>query len=412
MIHLKPFKAVRPPREKVHLVASRSYVTYTPGALSRKLSENPYSFIHIINPEFSTGEKTKKNSPERFKKVRKRYLDFLQDGFLESDHDRCFYLYDQSTPNGSFTGIIGGVSTEDYNSGRIKKHEQTLTKREQMFSDYLELCGFNAEPVLLSYREEVSSLEALYATIKLDRPEYEFTTTDQITHRLWAIQAPKDIARIESAFQKVECLYIADGHHRMASSALLAQKKRANNSVHMGDEDYNFTMAMIIQGEALRISPFHRAITKEIEIFPTSFLEQLSKEFEIKKLESPHFPNEKREFGLRLKDGWYKLKLKNFEGDSTTLSHLDAVILTNTILEPLLSIEDQKKDKRIQFIPESENFDLIENKVDSGQLSALFTLCPVSSQELYDISDEGSTMPPKTTYIEPKLRSGLTIMNL
>jgi len=412
MIHLKPFKAVRPPREKVHLVASRSYVTYTPGALSRKLTENPYSFIHIINPEFSTGEKAKKNSPERFKKVRKRYLDFLENGFLESDEERCFYLYEQSTSKGSFTGLIGAVATEDYRSGNIKKHEQTLTKREKMFSEYLETCGFNAEPVLLSYREEVSSLKTLYASIKMERPEYEFTTTDTITHRLWTIRAERDLARIEGAFQKVESLYIADGHHRMASSSLLAQKKKTNNVEHTGEEDYNFTMTMIIQGEALRISPFHRVITKEIEIYPSTFLELLSKKFEIKKLESPHFPKEKREFGLRLEDGWYRLKLKNFEGDGTAVSHLDAVILTNTILEPILDIKDQKKDKRIQFIPENENFDLIETKVDSGQLSALFTLCPVSSQELYDISDEGSTMPPKTTYIEPKLRSGLTIMNL
>ncbi|MCH2215737.1 MAG: DUF1015 domain-containing protein [Flavobacteriales bacterium] len=412
MINLIPFKAVRPPREKVHLVASRSYVSYTPGALSRKLSENPYSFIHIINPEFSTGERTKKNSPERFKKVRKRYLDFIHHGFIESDSTSGFYLYSQSTPKGSFTGIIGGVSTLDYRSGKIKKHEQTLTKREEMFCDYLEICGFNAEPVLLSYREELSSLEALFATIKLERPEYEFTTTDKLTHRLWTVKNESDIERIKTVFQKIDCLYIADGHHRMASSSLLAEKRANQNRKHHGKEDYNFTMAMIIQGESLRISPFHRVITKDIEIHPDSFIDQLSLKFEIRKLDGPHYPSGKREFGLRLKGGWYSLKLRDFEGDGTAVSHLDAVILTKTILKPILNIKDQKRDKRIQFVPEGGDFDQIEKKIESGQCSALFTLCPVSSQELYDISDEGSTMPPKTTYIEPKLRSGLTIMNL
>jgi len=412
MITVVPFKAIRPPRDKAHLIASRSYVSYTPSALKRKLSENPYTFIHIINPEFSTGEKPKKNSPERFEKVRDRYLSFLKERKLVQDNERAFYLYEQSTPTAGFIGFIGGVSTKDYRNGLIKKHEQTLTKRERMFSEYLDVCGFNAEPVLLTYPEHISAIDTFKAAKRLERPEYEFTTTDKTTHRLWVIAEEADIARIQKAFQKVDALYIADGHHRMASSALLAEKKAAENINHQGTEDYNYTMALVMPGETLKISPFHRIIGKEMQISDEELLDKLSVKFEVKKVKDAYLPQAKRQFGLRLQNGWYELSLKNFEGDESALSHLDSVILTKTVLEPILGIIDQKTDKRIQFIPGNIKLTPYENSIDRGGAKALFTLSEVTAEELYAISDEGSTMPPKSTFIEPKLRSGLTIMNL
>jgi uncharacterized protein (DUF1015 family) len=412
MIKIVPFKSVRPPRDKAHLVASRSYVSYTPAALKRKLSENPYSFIHIINPEFASGESIKRNSPERFEKVRERYNTFLNEKTLRRDDQSAFYLYEQSTPTDNFIGIIGGVSTSDYKKGLIKKHEQTLTKRETMFCKYLDVCGFNAEPVLLTYRENISAIDTFKATKKLERPEYEFTTTDKITHKLWVIANDGDIQRIQAAFKKVEALYIADGHHRMASSYLLSEKKLLTNPNHSGNEEYNFTMALIIPGETLKISPFHRLIGREMNISDDELLELIRFKYDVKKVNDRFLPDTKRQFGLRLKKGWFILTLKNFEGDNTALCHLDSVILTNTVLEPILGIFDQKTDKRIKFIPGNLDLALYEKNIEKGQSKALFTLSPVTAEELYAISDEGSTMPPKTTYIEPKLRSGLTIMNL
>lgn len=412
MINLVPFKAVRPPRDKAHLIASRSYVSYTPGGLKRKLSENPYSFIHIINPEFSTGEAIKKNSPERFEKVRDKYLSFIKERNLLHDNKRAFYLYEQSSPEASFIGFIGGISTGDYRKGIIKKHEQTLTKRESMFCEYLDVCGFNAEPVLLTYREHISAIDAFKATKKLERPEYDFTTTDKTTHRMWIISEEEDINRIRTAFEKVDALYIADGHHRMASSALLAEKKAAENPSHDGTEDYNFTMALVMAGETLKISPFHRLIGKGMDITDDQLLNSLGIKFDIKKVKSEFLPPAKRQFGLRLQSGWYVLTLKKFQGDESALSHLDSVILTETILEPILGITDQKTDKRIQFIPGNMDLAAYESSIDRGGAKALITLCEVTAEELYAISDEGSTMPPKSTFIEPKLRSGLTIMNL
>jgi len=412
MINIVPFKAVRPSRDKAHLIASRSYVSYTPAALNRKLSENPYSFIHIINPEHSAGEKPRKNSLERFKRVRESYLDFIKDRYLLPDKKEAFYLYEQSSPRASFVGFIGGVSAADYRSGRIKKHEQTLTKREKMFCKYLDVCGFNAEPVLLTYPEHISAIDAFKATKRLERPEYEFTTTDKTTHRMWIISDADDIERIKSAFTKVDALYIADGHHRMASSALLAEKKASENPNHSGKEEYNYTMALVMPGETLRISPFHRLIGKKMEISEDQLMDRLSLKFDIKKVDNQYLPQSKRQFGLRVKRGWHALYLKEFEGDESALSHLDSVILTKTVLEPILNITDQKTDKRIEFIPGDLSLVPYEVAIDRGNATALFTLCSVTAEELYAISDEGSTMPPKSTFIEPKLRSGLTIMNL
>jgi len=344
--------------------------------------------------------------------VRERYLSFIKERVLNQDDGRAFYLYEQSTPYSSFIGFIGGVSTTDYRKGLIKKHEQTLTKRESMFCDYLDICGFNAEPVLLTYRENIAAIDAFKATKKLERPEYEYTTTDKTTHRLWIVSEEEDINRIRAAFEKVNALYIADGHHRMASSALLAEKKAAENPNHDGTEDYNFTMAFVIPGETLRISPFHRLIGKGMEIIDDQFLDNLRPKFDIKKFDNQFLPSTKRQFGLRLKSGWYILTLKQFEGGDSALSHLDSVILTKTILEPILGITDQKTDNRIQFIPGNMELETYQSSIDRGNAKALFTLCEVTAEELYSISDEGSTMPPKSTFIEPKLRSGLTIMSL
>jgi len=412
MISISPFRAVRPTRDKVHLVASRSYVSYTAGGLKRKLEENPYSFIHIINPEFGTLNKTRKNSPDRFTKVRDKYLSFIQKRILHTEDQPSFYLYEQSTPSASFTGLICGVSTEDYRQGRIKKHEQTLTSRESMFCRYLDICGFNAEPVLLTYRENLAGVEAFYAAQKLERPEYEFTTTDKVTHRLWVIDDERDQEKLIDWINKVDGLYIADGHHRMASSALLSEKRKAENPNHTGLENYNFTMAMLMPGDHLQILPFHRLLKGKFEIDDKNLIEKLKANYEIEHCDHCFRPNSKRQFGMRLEKGWYSLKLKNYPGGKNAYEHLDSVILTKTILEPIFGIVDQKTDPRIQFIPDTMSITPLEKSINSGGAKVLFTMYRVSSDELYAISDEGNTMPPKSTYIEPKLRSGLTIMPL
>jgi len=412
MAKIIPFKAVRPPAHVAHLVASRSYVSYKPVDLKRKLIENPFSFIHIINPEFGQAKRTRPNTIARFEKVKHRYEEFCSEGILVSDEIAAFYIYRQVTPIGVFTGIICGVSIDDYFAGRIKIHEHTITLREEIFSKYLDTCGFNAEPVLLTYRENNAEIKTLIGARTTARPECDFTTTDRHRHQLWAIREPAIVSKIQKSFAGIDDLYIADGHHRMASSALLGQKKRAAADNYDPAALYNYTLAMIMPAEQLEIQPFHRLITIGRPRDEAELLEQLSADFVITKENTRIVPDEKRLWGMRIASGWYSLRLKQSHHSNSKSEQLDAMILTRKILEPVYGITDQKTDKRIRFIPGNESLTTFENTIDSGSCSALFTLHKVDAEELFAVADAEEVMPPKSTWIAPKLRSGLTIMQL
>ena len=411
MAEIIPFRAVRPPRDKVHLVATRSYVTYKPRHLNRKLMENPYSFVHIINPEFGKTNKSRPNSDSRFKKIKNRFEDFCEKGILAQDEKDSFYIYKQITPTHSFTGIICGVAVKEYTEGHIKIHEQTLTSRVSVFTKYLDICDFNAEPVLLTYTDKSPDIDSLTAKSMEVRPEYDFTTTDHIRHQLWLIDNKSEIKAIQKSFAKLDCLYIADGHHRMASSALLGEKRKSRKDWKPTDID-NFALALILPEKELNIRPFHRVIQLEEPIDEKAFLKKLEPHFKITKKSRTYFPKANQEFGMRLSNGWYSLKLKDTIVSDKVVEHLDPQILTNTILEPLFDIHDQKTDRRIQFIPGKDPLDKFEKSIDQGLTTALFTLHSTTHKQLFEVSDAREIMPPKSTYVEPKLRSGLTIMKL
>lgn len=411
MAEIIPFRAVRPTRDKVHLVATRNYVTYQPRHLNRKLLENPYSFVHIINPEFGETRKSRPNSEARFKRVRKRFEEFCDDKILVQDDQDAFYIYRQITPTNTFTGIIGGVAVKEYTEGHIKIHEQTLTSRVGVFTQYLDICDFNAEPVLLTYSCTANQIEELIAKNTEPRPEYDFTTTDRIQHQLWLIEDKKDIEEIQKEFSKLECLYIADGHHRMASSAHLAEM-RQNRSGWTPSAISNYALALILPEKELNIRPFHRVINLDNLIDENQLLSDLEHHFIVKKKKRTYYPKANHEFGMRIAKGWYSLKLKDVPQSEKVVAHLDPMILTNSILEPLFDIHDQKTDRRIQFIPGMESLDKFEKSIDEGLTTALFTLYSTSTEQLFAVSDANEIMPPKSTYVEPKLRSGLTIMRL
>jgi len=411
MSKIIPFRAVRPPRDKVHLVASRSYVSYKPKQLKRKLSENPYSFIHIINPEFGEELRTVPNSPERFKLVRAKYEEFLQKEYLFQEEKASFYIYRQTTLEESFTGIVCGVDIREYLEGNIKIHEHTITSRVQSFTNYLDICDFNAEPVLLTFPREKIDFHGLIENTISERPEYDFTTTNMNRHEVWVITDDKDITQIQKEFETINSLYIADGHHRMASSVNLGENRKARNS-WTEDHICNFALAMLIPDDILSIQSFHRILQLEEEIDEDSFIETLSENFEVQSCGNCFIPDEPHKFGMRLKSGWYTLKLKGEIERKRAIDGLDPVVLTNQILEPIFNIYDQKTDERISFIPGKDPIDSFEKAIDNGFYSVLFTLYPVSPEELFAVSDAGEVMPPKSTYIEPKLRSGLTMMKL
>jgi uncharacterized protein (DUF1015 family) len=324
------------------------------------------------------------------------------------------YIYQQITPEATYTGLVCGVSVRDYLEGKIKIHEQTITAREEVFCRYLDICDFNAEPVLLTYRENKADLRLTLAAKMTEQPVYDFSTTDQHRHKLWVIDDSATVDEIVSSMQHLDALYIADGHHRMASSARLGESRAMRSGKKDIDDTlpHNFALAMIIPSEDLRILPFHRLLKMDESFTEQSILNLLDEDFIVAPSPKRVIPTNKRIWGLRLTSGWYELKLKHPYVAHREVDHLDAVIITKKALEPVFGILDQKTDRRISFIPGNESLDPVEKAIKAGQVTALITLHGVSHEELFAVADAGEIMPPKSTWIAPKLRSGLTIMPL
>ncbi|MCF4100948.1 DUF1015 domain-containing protein [Gillisia sp. M10.2A] len=408
MAKIHPFKAVRPPKDKAGLVASRPYEDYSIGELTAELEYNPYSFLHIINPGYKfqheiTGEK-------RFELVRNRYLEFKEEETLIQDEEPCYYFYKIITRNKTFSGIIAAASVQDYEENFIKKHEDTIAARETLFKDYLKVVGFNTEPVLLTYPDSEVINEAIQNAM-LDAPEYEFSTHNKETHYLWKICEPEVVDNIRQEFASMQELYIADGHHRSASSFLLAQESKEANPHHTGDEPYNYFMSFLIAESELKIYEYSRLVTDLNGWSKEEFLMQLDEWFRIENRGMEVYsPSNKHHFNMYLDGEFYSLYLRmtNYKFDNS-LSSLDTYILYEKLLKPILGIHDLRNDSRISYIHGKNDLIKIKTKVDSKEFAVGFGMLPLTIKEIKEVADEGLTMPPKSTYIEPKLRSGLTI---
>lgn len=410
MAEIKAFRAVRPRRDLAHLVASRPVATYTKDVLEAKLSENPYTFIRIIHPEFSENKsnKTEPNTIERFNKVKEAYRNFLKQGVFVEDQEETIYIYRQTSSKNCFTGVITGSAVEDYKNDVIKKHEATLTERELMFTNYLDVVGINAEPVLLTHKHD-NSIEKLLNKHTTARPEYEFTTTDQIRHELWLVVGQEKDDFIK-AYKNLDATYIADGHHRSASSARLAD--RINEKIKKPGA-HNHFLTYLISEKDLEILPFDRVCRNLNGLNTEDFILKLKERFEIKNLDSRKTPNKNYQFSCYLDGKWYSLNLKEeYHPKSGVVSKIDAAVLTENILEPILGISDLKTDKNISFVGGENTLKKIEQKVDSGVFKIGFSLKPVTFNEIKSVADNNEIMPPKSTWVLPKLRSGLTIYNI
>ncbi len=403
MIDIIPFKAVRPPRDKAGLVGSRPFYNYKKHILNAKLEGNPYTFLHVINPEFKKGDKTKPNTVERFQKVRNKYEEFINEGILKKENKDKLYIYRQITPTNTFIGLIAGVSVQNYINGEIKIHEHTLTEREKTFCKYIEVCRFNAEPVLLTYKDN-AIIDSLFEKYIQTRSEYEFSTTDCIKHDLWLVESEEDIRLFQQAFKEIPFVYIADGHHRSASSVLYAKDNPANPLAQ-------YFLAFFIAESNLKIVEFNRTVNDLNGLSEEDFLNALKPFFKI----IPHgnnafSPNEQHNFSMYLNGSWYQLITRLEYIDETSLTGtLDTQILSDTIFEKILNIQDLKKDKRVSFIEGTQGLEKLKLMVDTNKAKVAFALYPVSIEQLKNIADTQSIMPPKSTWIEPKLRSGLTI---
>lgn len=410
MANIRPFRAVRPIRSRANLVGSRSYISYTNEDLKLKLDGNPYTFLHVINPDHGEPHHASASLEEKFKRVRSEYERFLDEGTFKRDEKPSLYVYKQVKDSHSHTGIIAAISVEDYKEGLIKVHEHTITAREEMFRDYLLETGINAEPVLLAYpgREMINSLVDKYTTNR--RAEYEFTTTDRVEHFLWIIDEQEDINQISEHFGEVQSLYIADGHHRTASSALLADagKERFHIDEH---SPVNYFMAYLVPFEEITIFDFNRLVSTIGDHTISSFMESLTNHFTITpKPGELYRPQGLHDIAMYIDQHWYSLRPKAGQFDEKdAIEHLDCNILSTLLLEPVLGIKDLKTDSRISFLPGDLGMEGLKDRVDQGYAQVAFGLYPVSEKQLRQVSDEGKIMPPKSTYIEPKLRSGLTI---
>ncbi len=408
MALIKPFKAIRPTPDKAAFVASRSYEEYSKDELRSVLRYNPFSFLHIINPGFKFHKNI--SGKERFKLVHNRYLEFLEDNIFQKDDHPCFYLYQITKGDLTTLGFFCACSVNDYQKDVIKKHEDTIQRREKLFADYLNTVGFNAEPVLMTYTDD-GIIGPILKQEASKQPDYDFTTPDKVSHKLWQIDDVKVIAKLQQSFEKMDALYIADGHHRSASSNLLAKKMKAKHTSHSGDEAYNFFMTYLIPESDIKIYEFNRMVRDLNGYSKEEFLIQLDAYFRIEKKEDGLYkPTRKHHFSMYLDGDFYSLYLRKRVYEFTdALSELDTQILYKTILEPILGISDLRNDKRISYGYGKHNVIKMKDSVDKGEFAVGFSLVPINIDEIKAIADAGLVMPPKSTYIEPKLRSGLTI---
>lgn len=417
MSKIIPFKAVRPTPDKVALVTCRNYDDYSPAELASWLNFNPYSFLHVINPAYMHSQKI--TLDKRFKGVTHKYQDFKNEGVFLKEEKPIFFLYEIKTKTQTFTGFVAGTSIEDYKKNVIKKHEDTLQYRVEYFKDYLHQTGFNTEPVLITYPDN-DTLEKWISEKKKCEPIYNYATTNKEKHQLWKIDSEEEIQWLQHQFEQIPELYIADGHHRSASAELLYDEDK-----HLENENLNYFMSFLIAESNIKIYEYNRIIRDLNGHSKEDFLDKLATHFIIKdKGQELWKPQSKFEFGMYLDGHFYALFYK--QNSPTTkgsvkeqslikpsiIENLDAQILYDKVLRPLLGIEDLRNDERIEYIPGKQSVSTLKELVDEGEFEVGFMLFPSDISEIKALADHNLIMPPKSTYIEPKFRSGLIIYEL
>ena len=413
MAKVIPFKAIRPQNDKVHLVASRSVDGYNPAELRDKLSGNPYSFLHVINPDFDDGIRTNPGSKERLLKVKNHFKKFIRENVFLRDESPCYYLYRQIKEGNEFIGIIACTSIDDYMNGVIKIHEQTLTQREEKLKDYLEVCEFNAEPVLFCYPND-SVIDTLSDEIATTRPDYDFTTADKLRHTLWVINDKEHVNLLMDRFATIPNIYIADGHHRSSSATLLGKLRRSTRKSYTGEEAFNYFLGIFFPETHLKIYDYNRIVRDLNGLSVNEIKHRLHTHFTIIEITANDFkPSKKHQLSMYVDNQWYALNAKeSIYNPKDPIDSLDSAILTKYILSPIFDINDLRTDKRIAFVPGVRGSSELKKQVDEGKAAIAFGLFPVTMEHLKWIADTNNIMPPKSTWVEPKMRSGLIIYSL
>jgi uncharacterized protein (DUF1015 family) len=415
MAIIKPFKGLRPPKAIVKELASRPYDVLNSEEARNEAVGNPYSLLHITKAEIDLVPGTDEHGKEVYDKVVENFSAFKEKGWLVQDETEKLYIYAQTMDGRTQYGIVGCCHIDDYFNNVIKKHELTRKDKEDDRMIHVRITNANVEPVFFSYPSH-KQLDKIISDFVADHaPEYEFVTDDGFGHHFWVIDDARLISIIVEIFEEeIPCLYVADGHHRTAAAARVGLEKRSNNPKHTGHEEYNYFMAVIFPDNQLKIIDYNRVVKDLNGLNDSQFLERLSLVFDVEKKGADIYkPCCLHNFSLYHNGNWYSLTAKpgNYN-DNDPIGVLDVTILSNLVLDPILGITDLRTSKRIDFVGGIRGLEALKSRVDSGEMKAAFALYPVSMKQLIDIADSGNIMPPKTTWFEPKLRSGVVIHSL
>ena len=413
MAKVKPFKGVRPPRELVEEVASRPYDVLNSEEARKEAEGNEKSLYHIIKPEIDFAPGFDEHDPAVYDKAVENFKKFQEKGWLVQDAKENYYIYAQTMDGRTQYGFVVAAWVPDYMEGRIKKHELTRRDKEEDRMKHVRCNNANIEPVFFAFPDN-ERLEQIIREVSAGKPEYDFVAPDGFGHTLWVIDNPETIAEITAEFEKIPSLYIADGHHRSAAAALVGNEKAKQNPNHRGDEEYNYFMAVAFPASHLKIIDYNRVVRDLNGLTPEEFLARIAENFEVKDMGTEiYHPAGLHNFSLYLGGHWYSLTAKaGTYNDSDPIGVLDVTVSSDLILRDILGITDLRSDKRIDFVGGIRGLEELKRRVDSGEMAMALALYPVTMDQLIDIADTGNIMPPKTTWFEPKLRSGLVIHKL
>ena len=414
MATVKPFKGIRPPQALVEQVASRPYDVLNSEEARKEAEGNEKSLYHIIKPEIDFEPGTDEHDPRVYQKAAENFQKFQDKGWLVQDEQENYYIYAQTMNGKTQYGLVIGAYVPDYMNGIIKKHELTRRDKEEDRMKHVRVNNANIEPVFFAYPDN-AQLDAIVAKYTANKPVYDFIAPgDGFGHKFWIIDQRADIDAITKAFAQIPYLYIADGHHRSAAAALVGAEKAKQNPHHKGDEEYNYFMAVAFPASQLTIIDYNRVVKDLNGLSDTEFLNALKENFDIQEIGTEIYkPARLHNFSLYLGGKWYSLTAKQGTyNDNDPIGVLDVTISSNLILDKILGIKDLRSDKRIDFVGGIRGLGELKRRVDSGEMKVALALYPVSMKQLMDIADSGNIMPPKTTWFEPKLRSGLIIHKL
>lgn len=406
MSDIRPFCAVRPNETFASKIAALPYDVYTRKEAKKEVEKNPLSFLKIDRPETMFPDEMDMYAPKVYQKARKVLEEMIEKGEFIQDETPCYYLYELTRNGHRQTGIVACASIDDYFNGTIKKHENTREEKEQDRIRHVDTLDTQTGPIFLAYRLDAVLKEIIEET-KRKTPVYDFISEDKITHRVWVIDESEMMERIQQCFVKINKIYIADGHHRAASAIKVGCKRRKEHPGYTGEEEFNYFLCTLFAEEELEILDYNRVVKDLNGLSEIEFLGKIKESFEVEEAEeSPYAPKQKKEFGMYLGKKWYKLQIKKEKVSDDVVESLDVSILQNKLLKPILGIKEPGKDNRIIFVGGIRGLKELEHCVENG-FQVAFSMYPTSMQELFSVADAGRLMPPKSTWFEPKLRSGL-----